>query len=357
VYIQANIHGPEIAGIGAAHVLIDRLKQEPSIYGQITIVPSINPVGLDSKINGMQVGYADLNETVVGNFNRVYQLLTTNEPSNDPEDVQKVALDAFVKQHLASDIPTIRQAFNAALVTALADLKAKRSLFGSPRFGMKLAITIQELAQTADYCIDLHTAGRAAYHVFTFEEMFGALPYFGIHNVIQLADDFSGVFDEAMVLPWLRLCKAFAKHGREIAYSDFEREAFTLELGSADRIYRKNMEEDAERIINYLRHKGILEGEGQIDNTAYNISHQRDYNRYNAPIGGLILWQVTPGQYVRSGDTLATILCAYNREAGPTEVPIRAVEDGIALNLVESQVVHEGMALCSVMSRLRSYQP
>jgi hypothetical protein len=29
-----------------------------------------------------------------------------------------------------------------------------------------------------------------------------------------------------------------------------------------------------------------------------------------------------------------------------------AVEDGIVNNLIESQVVHEGMALCSVLTRV-----
>src|SRR5688500_16408762 len=75
VYIQANIHGPEIAGIGAAYDLIGLLREEKQLRGSITIVPSINPVGLDTKIGGYQVGYADPNESVVGNFNRIYQML------------------------------------------------------------------------------------------------------------------------------------------------------------------------------------------------------------------------------------------------------------------------------------------
>ncbi|MFN8375590.1 MAG: succinylglutamate desuccinylase/aspartoacylase family protein [Anaerolineae bacterium] len=352
VYIQANIHGPEIAGIGAAHRLIDRLLQEPAIHGTITVVPSINPVGLDSKINGMQVGYADLNETVVGNFNRVYQLLTTEKISIDPEDVQKVGLEDFVAQNLHSSEAAIVREFHAALKRALADTREKRGREGL-RFGLKLALMIQELAQDAHYVIDLHTAGIAQYHMFSFEETLSSVPYFGIPAVIQLPDDFAGVFDEAVLLPWIRLRKAFQKAGREIAFSAFEREAFTLELGSADALDSELMEEDAERILNYLRHKGVLDGDGQPVDMAYYKCLQRNYARYNAPTGGLLLWHKHPGERVRKGETLCTILCAYNRGTDlPTEVPVIAVEDGIINNLIESQVVHEGMAVCSMFTRV-----
>jgi predicted deacylase len=352
VYIQANIHGPEIAGIGAAHRLIDLLQDEPALHGTITIVPSINPVALDSKINGMQVGYADLNETVVGNFNRVYQLLVTDKTPPDREDVQKVGLEDFVAAHVYADEQTIIRDFQAALKTALADLRDKRGREGL-RFGLKLAVMIQELAADADYIIDLHTAGIAQYHIFSFEETLTSIPYFGIPAVIQLPDDFSGVFDEAVMLPWIRLRKAFQKVGREIAFSAFEREAFTLELGSADSVDRVLMDEDAERILNYLRYKGVLDGEAQPIEMSYYKCLQRNYARYNAPTGGLVLWNKHPGERVRAGETICTILCAYNRGTDePTEVPVVAVEEGIVNNMMESQVVHEGMALCSVMTRI-----
>lgn len=352
VYIQANIHGPEIAGIGAAHRLIDLLHQESAIHGTITIVPSINPVALDSKINGMQVGYADLNETVVGNFNRIYQLLVADKNPADPEEAQKVGIDDFVTKHLHSDEATIVHEFHAALKRALADTRLKRGREGL-RFGLKLALIIQELAADAHYIIDLHTAGIAQYHIFSFEESLASVPYFGIPAVIQLPDDFIGVFDEAMILPWIRLRKAFHKAGREIAYSAFDREAFTLELGSADSLDSDLMDEDAERILNYLRHKGVLDGEARPVEMAYYKCLQRNYARYNAPTGGLVLWHKHPGERVRKGETLCTILCAYNRGTDqPTEVPVIAVEDGIVNNLVESQVVHEGMAVCSVFTRI-----
>jgi hypothetical protein len=356
VYIQANIHGPEIAGIGAAHHLIDLLQQERALHGTITIVPSINPVGLDSKINGLQVGYADFNESVVGNFNRIYQLLVTDRTPTDPEEVQKVGLVDFVESHLDADIKTIVRDFQTALEAALTDARTKHGRTGL-RFGLKLALTIQALAIDANYIIDLHTAGKAIYHFYAFEEEMSSAPYFGIPHIIQLADDFAGVFDEAMLLPWLRLRKAFQEAGREIPFAAFEREAFTPELGSADTMDRGAMEQDAGRILNYLRHKGILDGEGAPVKGTYYKCEQKHYARYNAPTGGLLLWHIKPGAAVRAGDILCTLLCAYNRgTGGETEVPVHAVEDGIVTNVVESQVIHEGMALCSIMTRVEQWE-
>ncbi|NWF69086.1 MAG: succinylglutamate desuccinylase/aspartoacylase family protein [Chloroflexi bacterium] len=352
VYIQANIHGPEIAGIGAAHRLIDLLRAEPALHGSITIVPSINPVGLDAKINGMQVGYADLNETVVGNFNRVYQLLVTEKTPTDAEDIQRVGLEDFAAAHKNDDVPTITREFHGALKRALADVRAKKGREGL-RFGVKLALTVQELCADADYLIDLHTAGIAQYHIFAFDEVLPSVPYFGIAPIIVLPDDFAGVLDEAFLLPWVRLRKALQKVGRDLPFSAFEREAFTLELGSADKIDARRMDEDARRILNYLRHKGVLEGAATPYTARYYKAQQSNYARYNAPTGGLILWHKRPGDHVKTGEALCTILCAYNRATAlPTEVPVLAVADGVVNNLVESQVVHEGMALCSVMTRI-----
>ena len=115
IHIQANIHGPEVAGVAALYRLIPLLRQEKTIHGEITIVPSINPVGFDQKYNGLQVGYADPNEYVVGNFNRTYQMLIKNKPADgeapDPDAPKKVVLEDFVAAHLKSDAATIQKDF------------------------------------------------------------------------------------------------------------------------------------------------------------------------------------------------------------------------------------------------------
>lgn len=360
VYIQANIHGPEIAGIGAIHVLLGILRQQAHISGSLVVVPSVNPVGLDTKVNGLQTGYADPNETIVGNFNRIYSLpVTDSAPATpDPTVAQKVALDAFVAEHLGSDLPTIKRAFRAAIRRTLDDIDEKRKPYGATHGG-KLASIIQHLSYDADDLLDLHTAGDAVYHLFTFPECFHGVRYLDLPRVIALEDSFSGVLDEAFLLPWLRLTKAFAKAGRQIDFRDFELDAYTPELGSADTLSASAMQADAARIVNYLRYKGVLEGEAvRADGDHFVFCPHPHYRVYRAPTGGLLVWDKAPGDAIRQGERLARVICTYRHAADnapsdqPTEIPIIAATDGIIINRSESHVVQEGFGLCSVFTQV-----
>lgn len=357
VYIQANIHGPEIAGIGAAYDLIGLLREEKNLHGSITVIPSINPVGLDTKVGGYQVGYADPNESVVGNFNRIYQMLVDDKAPEqvDPDEPQRVVIEHFVQTHLDADLPTIMAAFQQALGATLAEMRSKREGMGL-RFGLKLALTIQQLAYDADYVIDMHTAGKAIYHHFTFAECMASGRYFGIPYFIELEKSFSGVLDEAFVLPWLKLQRAFAAQGRQIAYTDFDKEAFTLEFGSADYLDATAMQQDAQRVVNYLRYKGVLDGTAQLPALDFFQCQQKDYVRYNAPTGGLVLWHKQEGERVEMGEIIATILQTYQEQVASrdsTTTPVIAQKPGLIINRAESQVVHEGMALCSIATQLK----
>ena len=354
VYIQANIHGPEIAGIGAIHDLIAFLRTQSQIKGSLTIVPSANPVGLNAKHNGYQIGYADPNETVVGNFNRIYKMPVVE--TADEDEPKRLALRDFVAAHKDSDLPTIKAAFREGIRAALMGLVQHKTPYGLSH-GEKLASILQGLSYDADYLIDLHTAGEAIYHIFTFESCVPSAMYFDIHHLPLLDDTFSGVLDEAFLQPWMRLVKVFAEAGREIAFDDFDLEAFTLELGSADSINRQDMHTDAGRIINYLRHKGVLDGEVTQPHGGFFTCGHKDYRRYRAPTGGLVLWHVAPGDTVKAGDTLAVILRAYaaqTDDSGEVEIPVKAVKDGLVINRAESQVVHEGLSLCSIMSEIET---
>ncbi|NJL94232.1 MAG: succinylglutamate desuccinylase/aspartoacylase family protein [Anaerolineae bacterium] len=355
VYLQANIHGPEIAGIGAIYEFLGFLRQQTRLNGFMTLVPSVNPVGLNSKVSGHQTGYADLNETVVGNFNRIYQWLVQDHAAPGEAKPGKVNLAAFVAEHGGADLPTLKRAFTAALGRALDEQWAARQATGM-RHGLKLALTIQKMAYSADYVIDLHTAGKAIYHHYTFAECVPSARYFGIPLMVLLDGSFSGVLDEACLLPWIKLRAALAATGRDIPFADFEREAFTPELGSADHLESSAMQADAERVINYLRHKGVLQGAASLPNLPFQSTTHDDYQTYYAPRGGLLLWNKQPGDPVRAGELLATLLHPYaeteTSRAG-TQTPIYAARDGLLVSQSITQVMHEGMVLCSVATALQ----
>ena len=360
VYIQANIHGPEVAGVAALYRLIPLLCQEKAVHGEITVVPSINPVGFDQKYNGLQVGYADPNEYVVGNFNRTYQLLVKKKPTDDepvdPDEPKKVILEDFVAAHLRSDVATIQKDFKAELRAAIADLKAKKGRTNL-RYGLQLALTAQEMAQDADYIVDLHTDARGLYYGYAFAENVDTFRYFHVPLLIRLAaEDWDGVFDEAFFLPWLKLQRAFKKAGRDLSWAELDKEAITLELGNADEVNTQLAQEDAQRIMNFLRHKRVLDGEptppkGEVLATEFKY---RDH--YYAPAGGLIFWHKKPGEMVKVGELMATILRPgeVNAKGAAAEVEIRASEPGLLLAVARSHVAHQGLEIGSILTHLKA---
>lgn len=360
VYIQANIHGPEIAGCGAIFELLKFLRAQETLHGSITLVPSINPVGLDTKIMGQQVGYMDLNDPSVSNWNRIYPLLveSARDPDAGPHEPEPVDLAGFVAAHRESDEATIVQAFRVALRAALEDVRRKQGRYGLP-FRHIQALAALEMALAHDYVLDLHTAGRAAHHLYIFKPYREMATYWRIPYVIQLPDDFTGALDEACILPWLRLQKAFRTHaGREIPFRAFQKEAYTVELGSADTLSAAAMREDAARIINYLRAKGVLEGAAVAGEVASVWCTMADYARYAAPTGGFLLWEKALGETVAAGETFAVILRPYavGDDTQPDTIPLTAREEGILMNCTETHVVQEGMPVCAIMTHVQAVE-
>lgn len=207
----------------------------------------------------------------------------------------------------------------------------------------------------SDYVIDLHTGGKAIYYGYTFEGCLSSTPYWGLPYIIKLADEFEGAFDEAFLLLWIKLQKAFKKAGRDIPFHEFDKEAFTPELGSADMLDRNAMKTNAERIVNYLRYKGVLEGEAQPAQGPFYKCQHKHYAHYYAPGGGFLLWNKKPGDMLAAGDVLATILRPYNEQAegkDETEVPIIATDAGLLNDCTITQTVHEGLEIANVMTKL-----
>jgi predicted deacylase len=359
VHIQANIHGPEVAGVAACYELVKLLQAEAVIHGQITIVPSVNPVALDLKFNGLQVGYADPNEYTVGNFNRIYQMLVKDRaevgPETEPDDPAKVVVQDFVAQHLDSPIDVVEREYKASLMAALADVKHKRGRTGL-RFGLHLGLSIQSMVHQADYLIDLHTDARALYYGYSFAPCLATHRLFGVPYMIEIdPDEFDGVLDEAFLIPWIKLQRAFAAAGREIAWDDLGKEAHTLELGNADEVDAEAAKQDARRIVNVLRHKRILNGEPVPPAEPFFHCRAKHRDNYYAPTGGLVFWHAKLGQRVAEGQLVATILRLRGEGPNglPVETPVTATAEGVLLNLSRSQVVHQGIQMFSILTHLR----
>jgi predicted deacylase len=358
VYVQAGMHGPEIQGIAVAYRLVEYLKAERTLHGSVTVVPAVNPAALDLKMNGLQVGYTDPNEHVVGNFNRVFPLLTTKHAPLDPDPVDplKVDLSTFVASHRDSSVESIEAAFKAALLAAVASIRAKTDRTGV-RFGLHLALTIQEMTTQADTVIDLHTDARAIYYGYSAVENIDGFRALGVPHCILLdPNTFDGCFDEQFIVPWIELHGALSEAGREMPFADLRKEAFTLEVGNADEVDRDRADEDAKRILNYLRLRGVLEGKAQNVAMPVDCCLQKHRDNYYADLGGLVFWHKRPGDKLQAGDVVATILApaTSNAEGKAVEYPILAKEPGLLINVARSQVAYQGIQIFSVLTHLQT---
>lgn len=150
IYLQANLHGPEVMGIGILLKLIDLIKEKGFQNGEVKIVVSANPIALNSKISGYQVGYKNLNSTKYVNWNRIFK------PKLDKE---------FYKYGLQIED--------------------------------KLALTLQKISKGFDIAMDFHSAQNNTEAIYTFASSIDLAKKLGVAHIVILEERFSGCFDEA----------------------------------------------------------------------------------------------------------------------------------------------------------------
>lgn len=144
VYLQGNLHGPEIFGTALLVKLIQYLSKNPIISGTLTIVPQANPFGVQSQMYGMI--YGRWNTQTGNNWNRIF-----SKPEGD--------------------------SMEAILARAL--------IF---------------LAKDHDIVLDIHTSGAETVpYIFTSKEasdVFSELG--GLYHILYDESDYYGAFDETM---------------------------------------------------------------------------------------------------------------------------------------------------------------
>ena len=287
VYIQANLHGAEIQGNAVIYQLLHRLKSV-EIRGQITLVPLANPVGLNQKAGEYTMGRFD---PVTGaNWNRMYF-----------HDLS--FLDEFVEQHIDESDEQINQAFAIKINELLSDA------FHQPlglKTGQHVCYALQQMAQDADYVIDLHTGPMSAKHLYVPEYALESAKYFNVPNVLIIPNGFDGALDEACFVPWWSLSEAFAKKGRTLKV---EHEAFTYELGSQETISMSDAQKDVESIFSYLSYKNMFidDSFAPADIKRYTCTLD-NYRTVYAPRGGLVEYHARFGEILPAGSPLASML-------------------------------------------------
>lgn len=313
VYIQSSIHGAEVQGNVVIYHLIEYLKNTP-IRGEVVLVPNCNPVGTNIKSGEYTLGRFD---PINGqNWNRGYYY--KEELIN--EFIDTVAEDKSFDEIKRDFRQWVKQAIEA-------ELNKEWGIGLAPRLNLQL----QAQAFDADIVIDLHNGPVATRHIYVPEYAKDSAKYFNIPHVIFIPNQFNGALDEAMFCHWWTLADKLAQKFPQQKWP-IPVEAFTLEMGSQEVINFDSGEYDAKGILAYLNYKNCLvDTDIQPQNIKRYAVMLKDYKILYTQEGGIVEYNVKPGQHVNKGDVLAKMLNVDDLDNDNAVSYIYAPEDLIAI--------------------------
>jgi uncharacterized protein len=264
-YLQGALHGAEFPGVAAIHFLVPLLEEAEkagTLAGDITIVPMANPIGSGQWLFGDPAGRFDFSSRI--NFNREHYTLEDFDTSSLP------ALDAPIPAH------------------------------------KRLKAELLRLALPHEIILDLHCDFESEQYFYAPREFWPAMQdlaaALNCSAVLLWHDTADGAFEEVCAYPTLKT-GADAPHYKRRAVTTIEFK------GQAD-VSAEKGKADAKGLYNFLIHRGTISGKSIVKPSAFKgPAVTLDYvEMIYAPIGGMVFYHVKPGEMVRKGQKLATIV-------------------------------------------------
>jgi len=341
VYIQANLHGAEIAGNGVIFELLETLQELRSecLWGEIWLLPVCNPFGVNQRSHHFASGR--YNPYDGQDWNRIFW------------DYEQFChdLDEFARSHQKLDPEALQQQYRQVILDSFE--KHHRHCQGAR--GASLAeiyrYRIQSLCLDADYLLDLHTStNQAVDYLYCGQGRSASAQFFQAQFAIVLDEYDGNALDEAFLKPWIALERELRTLGRPI---QFELESWTLELGSGMSMSRGSIRRGYEGILNYLAHKGVLQSPGYPlppSPEPFPIVHKSQLKRYYAVAGGFIGQRAALGQMVKIGDPLYTLITYNKSRTLPATITIQAQDAGLVFDHSTSQSLNQGEYVLSIVA-------
>ena len=334
VYIQSSIHGAEVQGNVVIFQLLRALKNL-KIHGEITLVPNCNPVGTNIKAGEYTLGRFDpVNGT---NWNRGYYY---------NEQAIKVFADSVTAN---CSVEKIKREFTQYWQNLIHEKLAQS-------WGLALAqdlnLHLQLMANEADIVMDLHNGPVATRHIYIPKYAESEVAFLSMPHNILIPNRFAGALDEASFCPWWTLSdllrRKYAKN------YDFNKFAFTFEIGSQEVIDFAEGERDALNILAYLSRKGVIDtGNFEALDTPRYVVELEDYKTLYTEFGGMVDYLAKPGAHLKKGELLAKVL---NVDELDNEKAVRYIEapcDLIAILHFPSASVLSGTQLYKCFTNYR----
>ena len=329
VYIQASLHADELPGMVVAWYLKRRfaeLEAAGRLDARIVLVPVANPAGLNQHWSGTQMGRFDMRSGQ--DFNRRF-----------PDLGPKLAMQ--LKNRFGDDEARNARLIRAALLEALAAHTPTDEL-DSQR------LALMQLACDANLVIDLHCDWEAVPHLYTTPDAWSAIEplarYLG--SEAQLLADVSGgaPFDEACASAWRYLRGALGdRFPIPMGVTPV-----TLELRGVRDVSHEMAARDAQAIIDYLMHAGMIAGDApEPPPLRHPATPLAGCEYVHAPASGVILHRREIGETVSAGETIAEVLDPLEDRL----VPLVAQTEGVLYARHWTRFATAGMLVARVAGK------
>ncbi len=343
VFIQASVHGAELQGNPVICEVLNYLERN-DFNGTIHFVPLANPLATNNKQGTGTHGR--FNSVTGDNWNRNYTDIIKQDYALSGFDI-----DVFAKEHLSTPLETLKSAFKAKLHSALVTYQKSISEYGE-NTNKHHFLTLQSLAASADYVLDLHTGPCATRYIYCADYTKDKAADLIFPHYLVIPNEFGTAMDEACFMPWVYLQRAFNKLGRgfEIPF-----EAYTVELGDEEKISFLDAKDDAARILHFLKKRGVISASPDVKIPKAISCLLKDFKTYYAPTGALYDYIARPGDHIKAGEVLAMGLNFNNKDASISSdfrFDMLAKNDCVVINHCPSGSVRAGMELFQVMEKV-----
>ncbi|MEL7501368.1 MAG: succinylglutamate desuccinylase/aspartoacylase family protein [Cyanobacteria bacterium J06554_6] len=324
-YLQANLHGAEIAGNVVIHKLMDWLGAiaPDALTGEIWIVPVCNPLGVNARMHHFPTGRYSTYEG--DDWNRIFW------------DYEKTG--AAISP-LQGEAETVVKDYRAQILEAFKHEQARLDHPQGISLAQRYRTVLQSLALDADYVIDLHSSSnRGMAYLYYFPGREAGAQLFSLDFGILL-DKYDGdAFDESFIKPWLALERVCAEAGDSIRC---EVEAYTLEIGTGMKVDPLAVKKSLRGVQNYLIQKGFVKTQGLPPDSSMALYSRHNVHKYYTTSGGVIEHRVRPGSTVAKGEVLYELL-RFNKVGEMPEVrEVRSQHSGFIYDISSSEVMNQG---------------
>jgi uncharacterized protein len=289
VYIQASLHADELPGMLVAHHLRERLaalEADDRLRAEIVVVPVANPIGLDQSVLRRHEGRFELASGE--NFNRHYPALF--EPVRER-----------VEGRLGADPDANAELIRTAMREVIAGLPAASEVASLRR-------TLLGLACDAEVVLDLHCDSEALTHLYTATPLWPqAEPLarlIGSQASLLALESGDNPFDEACSQTWWQLAAHFGAHPVPLGCL-----SVTVELRGEHDVAHELARADAEALIGFLVHRGLVEGAPPtLPPLARPATPLAGTDVVSSPVSGVVVYRRALGDWLQPGDVVADVV-------------------------------------------------